>query len=267
MTAVEQKESPGLTAGVPQGKTLVAAMELPNPQFTIDTTPEHNWLEARLDAMGIDVSRVSITEGDVWWMARRELLVMTELKNVSEALQSFSTGRIRDQMWRMYNECDVPILLLSGYLAPTEEGFCKVKAWSKGPNAGVIRVLYNAFMNYLANLNRFGIIVEVIPNKEAVPGRLHSLWRWTQKTDHQSLSPSLPRPQVVRQKDFIRLRKLMATDGIGQDLAERILLVYNNSPYDAIRDIMEADPKDLIKKFKGLGIGKKKIARMREEWK
>lgn len=241
------------------------------PVMWISHTPEHNWLQMRLQTLGVDVRRVPIEDGDVWWLGRHNELVMSELKTTNEILTSFCDERLLAQVWRMYESADVVILLYHGYLVPSPDGLCRIqpvraKLWDT--DAGCVKVRYDSFMDYLAGLNQHGIITEYLPISEYLPDRLIRLYHWTNKDNHKTLRPALPMPKVSGE-EFRKLRKLMTTDGIGEELATRLLAAHEGSPWEAIRNIMEAEgdkaqDKELLKI---LGLGKKKLARIRQEWK
>jgi len=237
------------------------------PTIWMDVTPEHHHLEAQLDALGIRVVRTPLATGDCWWIGHNYQLVMAELKRVEEAINSFATGRMLDQLYRMHETADVPILLMSGYLVPSPSGFCRVMpktaaAWNDEND--VLRVRYDAFHNYLAGLMREGIIVERLERRELLAKRLISIMNWTKKSEHKTLRPSLTRPATTLDRvKFQKMAKLMSTTGIGEELAERLLMAYDDSPWKVLKDVVEGDSVDAAKV---LGIGKKKLQQIRKEW-
>jgi hypothetical protein len=58
----------------------------------------------------------------------------------------------------------------------------------------------------------------------------------------------------------------MVVDGWGHELASRMLALYGNSPWEAMKELMEGNEKVVLKKLKGMGVGKKKLAQLRKEW-
>jgi hypothetical protein len=240
--------------------------QVERPLFWISHTPEHDHLEIDLWNLGVTVQRTHLDDGDVRWIAQGDKVVLAELKTYSEALGSFTTERIRSQMWRCRQHADIPILLLYGYFSPTTEGFCQVRGTYKGESYSTVYIQYSAFRNFLAHLNTVGIITDEISRRDFTAKRLKALWGWTQKLDEESLTPGIQLPQVADKGEFMALRKLMVVDGWGQELASRMLALYGNSPWEAMKDLMDGDEKVVLKKLKGLGVGKKKLAQLRKEW-
>ena len=241
-------------------------LEEDNLSVWIDVTPEHNELEAQLDALGVSVIRTPLETGDVWWTASANRLAMAELKRIEEALGSFSTGRMLNQMFRVHEISDIPMLILSGYLVPSPSGWCRVQPktldkWND--ERDVIRVRYDAFNNYLAGLMAEGIIVDRLISRKELPRRLISLIRWTLKEEHKSLRPSLTRPTAITRERYLKLSKLMSTTGIGEELAKRLLSVYGDSPWEVLRDILNGDAN---KALSVTGMGAKRLEQFRKEW-
>lgn len=195
-------------------------------------------------------------------------MVLVELKTVTDALTSFTDPRerLKSQMWRCYQNSDIAMLIVCGYLAPTSAGWCATTPLKKDESNGlIVHVLYNAWRNYLARLNQFGIITDEVSRQSFLPKRIEALYWWTQKGSQESLMPGLATPKVTSGGDFVKLRKLMLTDGWGEELASRMLEHYG-SPWEALKALLEGEPKAILKEIKGMGVGPKKLARLREEW-
>jgi hypothetical protein len=152
--------------------------------------------------LGVTVQRTHLDDGDVRWIAQGDKIVLAELKTYSEALGSFTTERIRSQMWRCRQHADIPILLLYGYFSPTTEGFCQVRGTYKGESYSTVYIQYSAFRNFLAHLNTVGIITDEISRRDFTAKRLKALWGWTQKLDEESLTPGIQLPQVADKGEF-----------------------------------------------------------------
>jgi hypothetical protein len=90
-----------------------------------------------------------------------------------------------------------------------------VRGTYKGESYSTVYIQYSACRNFLARLNRFGIITDEISRRDYAAKRLKSLWGWTQKLDQESLTPGIQLPQVADKGEFAALRKLMVVDGWG----------------------------------------------------
>lgn len=247
------------------------------PTMWVSSTHDMDWLAAYLYDYGqvIRTDMAGLPDGDIRWITPRGETVLVEVKTTHEALGSFKSHRLFDQMYRVCASADIPIFLAYGHLKPTKEGWCyyvtKRKLDPKNP-LHAVRVRYDGFMNYMARLNNMGCIAQHVPDSRTYPARkllvhrIVSLWKWTQKESSKSFYPAIPKPHVLSTTDFVRIRKMQTTEGIGQELAIRLLGMYGGSPYECIKDLMENDPKELKKKFAGLGIGPRKIEQIRKEW-
>ena len=80
---------------------IIALMIPPSepPVMWISHTPEHNWLQTRLEALGVRVTRCNIEDGDVWWLGRHNELVMSELKTTNDFLTTRHSGGLNCLFW------------------------------------------------------------------------------------------------------------------------------------------------------------------------
>lgn len=145
-------------------------------------TREPAALQMTLASYGFPVTTTALSSGDFLWVSRDSRSLCVERKTVSDFLSSISdkqeNGRSRlvNQMMRMRESWDEPILLLEGELKATET----LRVIADGRHT---KWSWDTVENTLLSIQRTGILVTRC-HKGAVPERIESLQKYFERKRH-----------------------------------------------------------------------------------
>ncbi len=102
--------------------------------------PEHV-KDMLLQAVGAEQVRIDrLRTADFVFVDVCEHTVGVERKTASDFLNSFASGRLRDQLGRLVQEFHVPVLLIEGNFGLSEDGYVRVQGAKTGWRYGAIQM-------------------------------------------------------------------------------------------------------------------------------
>ena len=152
------------------------------PISIIVDTREPEPLLWQLSQEGFDVSRQTMSTGDFLWITKDFKSVCIERKTVSDLLSSLAKRqgngkpRVVNQLGRLSQTFDYPVLLIEGSMVATADG--NISADGR-PSTWA----YNSIDNFLLTAQQAGVLV-VRCRKGEVPTRIRSLVYYFDKVDH-----------------------------------------------------------------------------------
>lgn len=164
------------------------------PILVVDSR-EPKTMDLRLAAAGFSVHRMKLDTGDYLWTAKDGRTVCVERKTVSDLLGSLAgkqangAPRLKNQLGRLISVYDVPILLIEGTVRAGGDG--KIIAGTR-----VTRWPFDGVDNLFLSLHASGVYIARCGTNR-VPGRLWSLHQYFEKTQHEYLTESHVRNEVL----------------------------------------------------------------------
>ena len=222
---------------------IVDSRQPPNLRLVLTTL---GWVQSALDA------------GDYRFQAGR-WLVGVESKLPPDLVSSLhsrqdATSRLKDQLLRLRDAVEVPILLLGGVPG------CNLYGWTQVPGQP-IALPYSSITNALLSAQVEGILVAIGSGSSVAAGvrDIQAIQRWAERTAHTFLFPVERKYTSDR-----RLLALRAIPGISAKLAAALM-----EKFPTLLALAQADAAAIAEAVSGIGPTKaQSIFRFwRDEWK
>jgi ERCC4-type nuclease len=167
----------------------------------------------------------TLTTGDVRFLTVNMELVLIERKSTEGDLYTSSAKRLQDQCLRLIEEADVPILLIDGPMYLGRGGVFRTGRYNTGWQ-------FSSITHMLLTLQMRGLLIIYVPKQSYSPQEIINLYKYFQKTEHDSLLQSKLKPFPTTTKGLTpkeeKLRVLMSLPSVGPELANRLLDVYGS---------------------------------------
>lgn len=181
---------------------------------------------ALLLELGMDIERRTITPGD--YIVSSECGI--ERKTINDFINSVFNGRVFDQVSRLLEVYEKPILILEGDVEEELE---------KRDNP---RSFWGALLKLQSDM---GITVLSTPSILHTSNLLYTLSKRLQKKNKKNITIQ-HKPRLLTQKD-LQIYVVSSLPNIGEEIAERLL-----NYFGTVREVFLADTSDLIK-VEGVG--------------
>lgn len=196
---------------------------------------------------------VPLPTADFAWAGISGQSIGLERKDMSDLLNSFANGRLSDQLTRLVQQYDWPILLTEGFMSQTKDGTIKIGV---GSQHTIRNFRYTTIQEMLLEAQMTGVFIVNSPAKWATGNLIRKLYEFSQRTDHNLLSRRI-RPFQLGTKVDEQTFLLMGLPGVGEETARELLGTFG-SPFFAMAQILSNETEVL--KVKGLGPQKIKNA-------
>lgn len=172
-------------------------------------------LVGTLGGLGISFTIVELATGDFAWESPIGEIAI-ERKTVSDFLDSFQKGRLQEQLRRLIESYEVPILMIEGYV---EERMGHVYL-GKGKGTWANKWSYSGFRNILLEWQMAGVLLETTKSIPDTVRRIAGLYRFTRKENHESMS----RRQLIKiGGEHPACTTIASLPGIGPKKAKELL--------------------------------------------
>ena len=210
--------------------------------------------------------------GDYAWTSEGNLSVGIESKTSTDLVTSFVNGRLADQISRLIETYDVPILLVTGSVTTSLTGHILTEAdidsyrpckettmFTIMTSTKFLKVNFqrSALANYLVSAQSAGLIIDIngagpLPRETLEAQRVVQLVRYWDKPDHKGRGNRKYSLNLAGYTDYdTKLAILCSLPGINETLAKRLL-----EQFGSIKDVISRlDTEDLCQ-VKGIGSGK-----------
>ena len=194
---------------------------MPNSQLIVETTEDRRkgLVSKLIKVYGVPAVAGSLPL-DFAWTAQK-LPVMGDSKTPSDLIASAKDGRLHEQMQVATDAGGLAFIFLIGEWS-IDGG------WTVGQREH--SWTWDAFDDLLVSLQCEGVKIIHVPNEEAVPRRLATFYRWTERENHGSWHRSpvlLPPAYDYADEDFrSKVGLVMHLPGCGPTKAEALLRRY-----------------------------------------
>jgi ERCC4-type nuclease len=179
------------------------------------------------ESAGIASRVTPLPVGDIRFISAALEIVLIERKSTKSDLFTSLSKRLPDQLTRLVQEADEPILLIDGPLAIGATGKLRSTRYTTNWH-------FSTLQNFLLSAQRSGVHCLQVHNAKYTPEAVIKLYNYYQKTasEHTSLIQSRLKPFPTKSKGLTereqKLRTLMSVFGVGPELASRLLDTYGS---------------------------------------
>ena len=214
---------------------------------------EDQLIRTKLEDIGIVTDLVT---GDYLWDADDLKRWGIERKELNDFFQSFNVGRLTDQLRRLVDLADYPLLLIEGTVAKTDSGMIRLPR----RNGGLAPTNYrwSLYQDLLLEIQFTGVGIQFSTNMGTSAERIRELYNWSNRADHHLLDKRL-RTMEYSTRLNAQMQLMTALPGIGPEVARQLLSQFSN-PFMAMAAFNQAE--QWLSDIKGLG--PKKIAQVKK---
>ena len=188
---------------------------------------------------------------DYLWAAHDGQTVAIERKEASDFVTSLTTGRLAEQIRRLVENYDIPILLLEGNLNANPDGLTTVP----GKNGHLIskNIPYLTLQDAIFECQLAGAYWAHTNNVQATIRWLKGRYEWTQRPEHELLQ-TRSRINTIAGRADDPVWFLMGLPGIGVVHARALLKAFG-SPYVVLDAFADPNKHHFIKMIRGISDG------------
>jgi ERCC4-type nuclease len=203
-----------------------------------------------------DIADIAHLEtSDYLWMAEDNNLWAMERKSITDFFASFAAGRLTDQLRRLVNLADHPLLLVEGVIGMTDSGMIRLPGRSGGLAPSTYR--WSTYQDLLLEIQYTGVGLQFTTSKSGSAFRIRQLYEWSNRPNHGLLDKRLRTMEYGTRMDH-KMYLLTALPGIGPEVAKQLLDQFA-TPINALAAF---NSPEWLKDIKGLG--EKKISTVRK---
>lgn len=196
--------------------------------------------------------------GDYFWVDIDGKTYGIERKEASDFCTSLTHGRLSEQIRKLVNVYDVPILLTEGNFNSNHDGLVNVPA--KNGHLISKNIPYHTIMDAIFECQRAGVFWMHTNNIQATVREIKGRYEWSMKPSHELLATRTRMNTITgRADDPVWL--LMGLPGIGLTLAKSLIGMFG-SPYLVFQAFAQPTMHQYIKAIRG--ISDAKIDQVRE---
>lgn len=209
-------------------------------------------------ALGDMVTVAPLETGDYIWLDSEARTLGLERKEASDYTSSLTSGRLSEQLKRLIETYDFPILLTEGNFNSNHDGLVMVP----GKNGHLINkhIPFMAIQSSLFELQLAGVYHLHANNQQTTARLIKGLYEWSQKKEH-SLLNARSRINTITGRADDPIWLLMGLPGIGVTLAKSLLELFG-SPFTVFQAFSNPRMHPVIKQIRG--INDAKIDQVRE---
>jgi ERCC4-type nuclease len=173
------------------------------------------------------------------------MTTLVERKSVSDFFSSFGSGRLPEQLRKAMDKSPITILAIEGAFNVDDLGYVITY-----PQKWATKWKFASMMNFLLEIQSYGISVAWIPSHRCFPEYIIDLCRFLSKAEHTGFKPRRKRFPLSRDEDSmieLRLDLYSSFPSVDEKRAKALL-----EAYDTPRKLCNATAKD-IRYIKGFG--------------
>jgi ERCC4-type nuclease len=201
------------------------------------------------------VDVVALPTADWAWIGAHGESIGIERKDTGDLLNSFQNGRLTDQLTRLTEQFNWPILIIEGHLSATADGMCKI---NYGGAYQVRSFRYDTIQLMLLEAQMSGVFIVHTNHNYGTGVMIRALYEFSQRAEHNLLNRRI-RPFQLGTRVDEQVFLLMGLPGVGEDSARGLITTFG-SPFNAMAGLVANEKLALTVK----GIGKNKLARARQ---
>lgn len=140
----------------------------PKPKVLLDVVPQESKLGTALEKEGAKVIYLPMITGDVRHIDSSKGVVGWEIKSTDDLRQSFTQGRLKEQLTRMLDTYIEPILCIWDWFMPDADGKIYSQKWHS-------KTAWDALWGALHFWQRRGIILDMAASRDHAAHRIVTL--------------------------------------------------------------------------------------------